>query len=198
MNITESTGPARQRVRVRVRRAPTVRRTAVLPARAWVIGVGLAMAIGAVIYAGAANADEGISGCADIAPIVLVKHSAAISYAPHHTLIHQHRLPAALRKREVGCTAETLPEAVAPLSVPAAEEVAAPVAADVIPPAAVETPRGAVAAAAVGDQRAAALPLAVLVAYIGVCVVGRACDEHSGTTGGHSISSAGTTGTTAK
>lgn len=245
-NITRFASPARQRIKVRVPSAPAVHHTAALPARAWMIGVSLALAVGAVMCAGAAHADEGVALCAHTAaPMVLAKRpAAAISYVPHHSLIHRHRLPAMLRKPapEVGCTAESLPAAVSPLAVPAvaeasepvvagvippvsmatppaveapvpvvagvipavsmatppAAEAAGPVVAEVIPPVSMETPRAAVAAAAVGDPKLAALPLLALATGIAICVVGHACGGHSSTTGGHSVSTAGTTGTVGK
>ncbi|MCY0385836.1 hypothetical protein OVY01_00985 [Robbsia sp. Bb-Pol-6] len=226
MNITRSANLARQRIKVRVPSAPAVHHTATLPAQAWMIGVGLALAVGAVMYAGAAHADEGLTTCADAAPTVLAKRPAAgISYAPHHP-IHRHHVPAVLRKPAPGggCTLESLPAAVPPLSVPAVADASDP--AEVIPPVpaamsllsaapavaavpdpvvpaaiapvSMETPRGAVAAAALGDPKLAAVPLLVLATGIAVCVVGHACGGHSSTTGGHSVSTAGTTGTVGK
>ena len=188
--------------------------------RARIICVAIFSTVGAVTHAGAAHADEGVTLCDNAAPIALAKRpAAAISYAPRHPSIYRHRVPAMLRKPapEVGCTPESLSAAASPLSVPAVGEAPEPVVAEaispvpmetplaveapetvvaeVIPPVSVETPQGAIAAAAAGGLPAAAIPIGMLAAYIGLCVVGHSCGGDSGTVGGQPVSTTGTTGT---
>jgi len=230
--------------------------------RARIICVAIVSTLGTVMYASAAHADEGVTWCAPHdAPIVLAKRpAAAASYAPHHALIHRHRVPAMLRKPapQVKCTPATLPALMLPpgvpavadaaepivggvippvypaipaayaedpvvggaippvalatpaadaaepvvggvippvaLATPAAAEAAAPVVGGAVAPVSTVTPEGAMAAAAVAVP-VAAVPIGMLAAYIGLCVVGHACGGSSGTVGGNSIATTGTTGT---
>ena len=159
-NITRSASPARQRITVRGPGARAVHHMNALPARAWMISFSLALAVGAVMYAGTAHADEGVTWCAPhAAPMVLAKPpAAAISYAPHHPSIHRHRVPAMLRKPapEVECTPESLPAAVSPLSVPAVAEAPVPVAAEATPLVSMATPPAAGAPVPVAAE---AIPL---------------------------------------
>lgn len=222
MNITGSASPAHWRIEARAPGVPSVHRTAALPSRAWMIGVGLVFAVGAAMHAGAAHADEDLTLCDHTAvPAVLAKRPAAgISYAPRRLATHRRHGPAALRKPapEVGCTAASLLPAAVPMAAAATTPVAPavippapasmsllaapplpaatdPVVADAVP-AALATPNTAVAAAAAASPNLVAVPLGLLAAGVAICFISHGCGGHSGTTGGHSLATAGTVGTT--